>query len=775
MAVVFVGVLGSDLGVSQGEPHFARQLHRMAFTSVLDLTSVDFVADAHEAAVLRIADLLRHPDDLANKLPLLRKKVAMERASVEAQLKTVMEGQLDGTQRGIDALRNCRAETARVRDALAHMDGLCAEPQNAIKNYTLIKRMSRTHQNFVATKAMVEQFQLINQQLQRIQHLLEEDAVKTIGPAESLLFVHYQLQQLSSFRDATLVKARGCSSDVINTLNSMFKKLEQIEYKFDIYLWNLAKVTVELVKAGYSSAVVRMVKVIEAEERADEMAAIEEEESERAHMRRSRTVKSYRIRFFDVLREAIQEEMRILYDANRNDTAELLRAADGVVDTLIIVNDDVVPLFPKRYNIFHFFVLEYHRAIYEITKKLCEGDLDPATILQLIKWVRDYYANMSARLDVSEDLLEPRLLDGREEELMGEYITLVRSKLTEWLSNILQTETVDFLERRNPPETDGTGQYLLTGSVIIFQMFNQQLDVVATSSRGQLLHDVVMECCNVLDEFQAAWVKILDQEYAKFVAKANDLAEGLVEYTMALANDSLRSSEFSETISRRLEGMTDESVRQAVLARVRSTMDGFMRIAKRGQQILVDIVMSDIQPALNFLHCQQWYEQDIMRLIVGTFEDYGDDFQKHLSEYVYGKVTSELLDRYLVAYIETFKNKNAKYKMPTAVERMHSDLELVLAFFVKTKNAKRAKASFEVIEKIIALLEANPRMVFLDFYALWKAYPDIPLEFIEKLLGKRDDLDKAQLREIMESCRAKAKEERQENVPPTIFSKISMK
>ncbi|KAI8928085.1 exocyst complex component Sec6-domain-containing protein [Entophlyctis helioformis] len=765
----------------------------------MDVTSVDFVADAHEAAVLRIADMLRHPDDLTNKLPLARKKVAMERASIEAQLKTVMEAQLDGTQKGIDALRFCRGETAKVRAALTHMDSLCGESSNVIKNFAHIKRMSRTHQNFVATKAMVEQFQLINQQLARIQTFLEEDSAKTVGPAENLVFVHYQLQMLSKFRDATLARSRGCSTDVVNTLSIMFKKLESLEYKFENYLWILSKVTVELVRSGYSSTVVRLVKIIEAEERADEVSAMQEElgssgalgsgsvsgsnhslgrsESRRPVNDRSRSnnVKGYRIKFFDVLRESIQEEMRLMYDANCRDPPAMLKAADGIVDTLIVVSDDVKPLFPKRYNIFLFFVLEYHRAIYEMVNKLTEGDMDPATILQVIKWVRDYYASMSARLDVSEDMLEPRLLDGREEELTLEYIKLVRSKLSEWLSNILQSETLDFLERNDPPEMDGNGQYLLTGSVIVFQMFNQQLDVVATSSRGQLLHDVVMECCNTLEAFQAAWIKILDSEFAKFTAKSADLSEGLVEYIMALANDSLRSSEFSETISIRLEGMTEESIRQTVTSRVRAAMDGFMRITKRCQQILVDIVMSDIQPALAYLYCPQWYEQDVMRLIVGTFEDYGADFQSHLSDYVYGKLMTELLDRFLIAHVEAFKNKNAKFKIPAAPERMRSDLDLVTAFFAATKNAKRARASFDVIEKIIGLIEANPRMVFLDFYALWKAFPDVPLEFIERVLGKRDDLEKAQLREIMESCRAKAKEERQENVPPSLFSKISMK
>jgi exocyst complex component 3 len=106
-----------------------------------DINGVDFVADAHEAAILRIVDLLRHPDDLTNKLPMLRKKIAMERASIEAQLKTVMESQLDATQRGIDSLEICKKHTETTESALVHMDQICGDSENSIKNYGFIQKV----------------------------------------------------------------------------------------------------------------------------------------------------------------------------------------------------------------------------------------------------------------------------------------------------------------------------------------------------------------------------------------------------------------------------------------------------------------------------------------------------------------------------------------------------------------------------------------------------------------------------------------------------------
>lgn len=737
---------------------------------------VDFVTDAHEAAVQRVAELLQHPDDLTNKLPTLIKKTAMERASVEAQLKTVMEAQLDTTQKGIDALSRSKSLTDGIKNSLLEMDKICGDSENNIKNYPFIQRISRAHNNFTVTKLMVERFQTLSNQMGRIAKLLEKDSKKIIGAAENICLIHYQTQQFSIFRNKILSESRGCSTDVLNTLAAIFKPLDQIEYKLDTYIWDLAKNIIELVKGGFGATIVRLVKIIEFEEKVDEALSMQDfrrpASTEMSELLRGRTVRSFRIKFFDIIREQINLDIKKIYLEQEKDLCSVLEKFNSIIDILTFVHDEFTPLFPNRYNIFHFYVLEYHRSIYNTVNTMTEEEMEPAAVLTLIKWVRDYYESMSARLDVSEDLLEPKLLDGREDEYMASYVTLARGKLTEWLKNILSNETTDFLDRKVPPEMDTSGQYLLTGSVIAFQMFNQQLDVVATTSKGQLLSEIVKECCVVMAEFQTAWIKIVDLEFNKFSQKSNDLNEGLVEYIIALANDCMRSTEFSDAISTRLETMSDNQYRQANLDQVKGITEGFMRIQRRCAQVLIDIIMSDLKPAIEVMHCNQWYEQDVMRLIVGTFEDYGDDFQKHLSEYVFGKITSELAERFVISYIETFRNKNAKFKMPSSSERMRADLDLVVGFFSRTKSAKRAKASFEVIDKIIGLIESNPRTLYIDFYSLWKQFPDMPLDFVEKVLSKRDDLDKATVRDIIDQCKQKGIEV-SKDAPATVFSKLS--
>ncbi|KAI9099318.1 exocyst complex component Sec6-domain-containing protein [Phlyctochytrium arcticum] len=751
----------------------------------------DFVADATETAVFRIADILRHPDDLTNKLASVRKRFALERATIDAQLKSAVESQLDDAQRGLDTLAASSVETERVKANLGEVDSLCAAAQNTIRNYARIKRISRTHQNFVATKRMVEQFQQLNDQVARIRALQQEDAENILGPAPNILLIHYKLQQLETFRNTTLARARKSPQDVLNTLHEYFHKIDRLEEEFETYIFKVARRTVDLIKGGYASTVVRIVKIIEMEERADEIASLQENvvyspdaddiENMDVDPSQPRPIKGYRVKFFDSLRDSIVDEIKDMYANNKDDLTSLLADFDSVVDNLIVVHDELVPRFPERYNIFHFYVLEYHRAIYECVNKLTSAEIEAGDILSLLKWVRGYYASMSSRLDVSEELLEPRLLDGREELLTDEYVKLVHSKLTEWLSNILRTETVDFLERRHAPEQDGSGNYLLAGTVIVFQMFNQQVDIAATCSRGQLLYDVIKECCLILDEFHKAWMRVLDTEYQRLVDKSPDLAPGLPDYITALANDCLRSSEFSELLLARTEGMLDPAFHPQLQSNVKAATDGFMKVSRRATQILVDIVLSDLKPALALLHCApQWYDQPLMHLVVGTLQDYCDDFQFTMAELLFNRFTTDLMERLVGAYVESLKNKTAKFRMPLAIEKMRQDQSELTDFLGKYKSPKRVQAAFSVMDKLIGFIESSPKMAFLDFYSLWKTYPDMPLEFCEWLLSRRDDLDKAMVKEVMDACRSKALEERERmgdaaNLQPTLFSKLKLK
>ncbi|KAG6880831.1 hypothetical protein C0992_002561, partial [Termitomyces sp. T32_za158] len=96
-------------------------------------------------------------------------------------------------------------------------------------------------------------------------------------------------------------------------------------------------------------------------------------------------------------------------------------------------------------------------------------------------------------LNVPSDLLEPPLLDGKEQSLIEDYLQLIIKKLDEWSANLLKTELADFTKREEPPEIDNDGLYGAQGAVILFQMVNQQVDLATESGQGAILARVVSE------------------------------------------------------------------------------------------------------------------------------------------------------------------------------------------------------------------------------------------------------------------------------------------
>lgn len=72
-------------------------------------------------------------------------------------------------------------------------------------------------------------------------------------------------------------------------------------------------------------------------------------------------------------------------------------------------------------------------------------------------------------LQIPPELLAPALLDGREQSLIEDYLGLIVRKMDEWSNNLMRTETRDFVERNDPPETDADAMYGMQGAVIMFQ------------------------------------------------------------------------------------------------------------------------------------------------------------------------------------------------------------------------------------------------------------------------------------------------------------------
>lgn len=359
-------------------------------------------------------------------------------------------------------------------------------------------------------------------------------------------------------------------------------------------------------------------------------------------------------------------------------------------------------------------VKAYHKALYDFLATYVKSGPDAGSLLRLAQFTKEYKQTMMKDLLVPDEYLQPPLLDGREQDLVEDYLKLIVKKMDEWSANLMKTEIAEFTAREQPPESDADGFYGMQGAVILFQMLNQQVDLALDSNQGSILARVVEEANRVMRLIQSQWMKLLEAEFKKQVDKPDEGPGGLVEYVMALANDQIKSADFTEALNLRLEPLVSSKYKSVITDRLNDAMDGYLDVAKKCVQLLIDVIFNDLKPATKSLLSSSWYQDSSMTQIVETLKDYMvEDYQIHLNPNLFELLIEDMIDSFLINYLTAIR-RSPKLRIPQAVEKMRQDIDQAFNFFTLFKSKGELKGYFEPVESVLTLVSASKMMVFLD-------------------------------------------------------------
>jgi len=126
------------------------------------------------------------------------------------------------------------------------------------------------HRSFESTEEMVNNLLAMGAQLDDLEQMLAADSREIVGPAPNLLVIHYQLNQLERFRNQTMHEAKKALPSSQATLTRWFERLNKVIAEFDEYVLQLARNILNLVRAGHSDVVVKLIKIAEVEGKEDE-------------------------------------------------------------------------------------------------------------------------------------------------------------------------------------------------------------------------------------------------------------------------------------------------------------------------------------------------------------------------------------------------------------------------------------------------------------------------------------------------------------------------
>ncbi|KAL1995811.1 hypothetical protein VTN49DRAFT_677 [Thermomyces lanuginosus] len=747
-------------------------------------------------SIPRLADLLRHPEDL-EKIPALKIEYQRKKAAVDGQLKQGLREQLETVQKSLAALVEGQRQVNKTRDELQGIDRLCAESQASVEGFAQIDKLARIQRNFEAVLTMKKGLERFGMDLAEVENMLREDD-QDLENQPNLLRIHMMLSQLRDFRDEALDqirRAKDSSSEA--TLLDYFKDLDNVVDWFDDHLGTACMNLIPLVQSDNNGMVVRLAVVIDKEEKNDEtIRALQEaqrDHKELANRFKSlnigpKTIRGYKEKFL----QAIELYAKNQFDESREeflaDPDSLDKSLKWYFNDLYTVKEGMQKLFPKRWKIYATYTEIYHRLMHDFLIDLVDRpDLPSDNLLAIIQWTPKYYRKM-ARLDWKPSDLTPNVLDDREPELIRKWQSVILDAIEEWMDRILATDRKALMERSSDAlETNADGHFRTKTLGDMWRMLREQIGAASASDREDVIEGVIDFMLRALRNRQAAWQNLIDEECAKYKSITSpEQAEGLQQlqdWLIAIANDQIACIDDNEATGQLgyltrfrqdFESVVSEQYATTrAAAELDALRDGYVDLSTHCLAQFVKLIFTvDFRSVLPEFFTPKWYGEFAMKRVTSTFEDYMSDYGTVLHPSLTEILIEELSDQLLIHYLSAVRNKGVKFRRQDPyTDKFKDDVLTVFAFFQSYPDSFEAtiKPKWRLVDWLVRLLEADKGGGVVAVYESFKAeYWDLQMSWVEAVLRTRDDFERG----MVSAIKAKAAELHVERGVETIMSKV---
>ncbi|CAM9011209.1 unnamed protein product [Wickerhamomyces anomalus] len=747
-----------------------------------------------------ISQLLRTEDDL-DKVETLKEQLLKEKSSIDVQLKSQSQAQLESTIEDINSLNICQDDIRELKDNITKINKIADDSFGSIKRYELINKITKIHEIFDQSTDIVENISSFNNNLQEVEELIETEDYENVDidfEIPSLLEIHYKLNKLRDFQERLLLLSDSSNEDHKFIVKRVVSKIYDVIKKFDKLLENIIIGLVESVKINNNSLVIRLAKIIDFEEREDiKIDALKGiisknsknnsqnslfEQIVNGTIKGRTTARNYKQFFIDKVEESIHEIFQNCYETykQKENMFEILDNLDWVFHDLICVKQDLVKLVPPRWNIFTVYYDFYYRELNILINKLIESEPETLIILEILDFDNKFKDIMISEFGFTKQENKSIIGDVEKEKLLSDYLNLIVLKMNEWMFNLQKTEHEVFRSRIQAPEVDSENLYALEGTKIVFQMFTQQCDVASGSGQGKILAGVVEEFGGLLIKRQSKWGELIKNEVQKLLTLNNKskkdvgvdgvndddkVPPGLIEYLIALANDQMRGADYTEAISNKYGGMVSSKYSTIIHNALEKVIDGFANLAKQCCDALIVIIFDDLKIALDEIFSKDWYNSNYSQQVSDTLYEYLGDLKQSMNSYLFEILSEEIVEETVLRYLSNlnkdvkFKNNNDKF-----VNSVKRDFEIFYKLFINFIDQEIIESKFRIVEDFMDLsTETNDDHIVELWIQLVSKFNDISIDFLALILKARKDIDSTPSKAILSKSKIEQDKFLQEN------------
>ncbi|XP_037837808.1 exocyst complex component 3 isoform X4 [Kryptolebias marmoratus] len=549
--------------------------------------------EAVATAVQRVAGMLQKSDQL-DKVEQYRRREARKKASVEARLKAAIQSQLDGVRTGLTQLHSALVDVKDIQSSLADVSKDWRQSINTIENLKDVKDAVVQHSQLASAVENLKNIFSVPEIVLETQQLIEQG---------ELLQAHRKLMELECSRDDLMYEQYRMDSkntSDMNLISIYFEDVQGLSDELAKQLWMVLQRSMVTVRRD-PTMLVSVVRIIEREVKIDRRMVDRKKQTGFIPPGRPKRWKDKMFEVRGILKNVLEGTVSTRIESTQAVTREvdkmwLVRLLEitrkYVLDDLIIVKNLMVQCFPPHYNTFNRFFSLYHNAVSSRVKELAFDDLEANEIVSLLTWVLNTYKSVEmmghpdlySECDVNQ--LEPLLPQDVVNELLTKYITTFTSNITGWLRKALETDKKDW-QKETEPEADQDGYYQTTLPAIVFQMFEQNLQVAAQIN-GDFKEEVLKLCLKQMNFFL---IRYRDQAvmYKEEHLRDRQLPQCYVQYMIAIINNCQTFKESINSLKRKYSQSSELSDSDTAIERTLN------EVAKEGCQFLLDEVFLDLE------------------------------------------------------------------------------------------------------------------------------------------------------------------------------------
>ncbi|XP_069075563.1 exocyst complex component 3 [Pleurodeles waltl] len=729
--------------------------------------------EAMATAVQRVAGMLQRPDQL-DKVEQYRRREARKKASVEARLKAAIQSQLDGVRTGLTQLHNALSDVKNIQGSLGDVSKDWRQSINTIESLKDVKDAVVQHSQLAAAVENLKNIFSVPEIVRETEELIVHG---------DLLQAHRKLMDLECSRDDLMYeqyRMDSKNSKDMNLIQIYFGQVQKLSDELAKQLWMVVQRSSVTVRRD-PTMLVSVVRIIEREEKIDRRML--DRKKQTGFIPHDRP-KKWKEKMLEVLQKTVTNRIEgTQADTRESDKMWLVRHLEiirrYVLDDLQVVKNLMVQCFPPHYEILKQFLGLYHDALSSRIQELASEDLEANEIVSLLTWVLNTYqsSEMMGHIDLAPEVnvnnLRPLLSRDVVDLLLNKYMSTLTSNIIGWLRKALETDKKDWLKNADP-EADQDGYYQTTLPAIVFQMFEQNLQV-ATQISEDLKKKVLLLCLQQMSSFLIRY-KEEAQLYKEEHLKNRQLPAFYVQYMIAIINNCQTFKESIVSLKRKyLKNEVEEGI-QGNQSSMDATLDA---IAKDGCSSLLEEVFMDLEQHLSDLMTRKWLAgTNSVDTICVTVEDYFNDFAKIKPPYK-KNVTIEAHRRVVVEYIRAIMQKRISFRSAEerkeGAERMIKEADQFRFLFKKLasgfdEDTDRLCDTITAIAEVLKL--TDPSLLYLEVSTLVSKYPDIRDEHIAALLVVRGDATRELKQTIIETLNQRSSHQNPNGV--SIFKEISV-